>query len=162
MALNTQKQLWIVEDDEDLRYQLQGALQNAGYKVTAFFDGQPAIRHMQDYGLPHLAVIDIDLPRMDGFELSRELKSRGDVPIIFLTAKDKTRDIVSGLTEYGADDYITKPFDMDELLARIQRVLSRIANFDYVSTLPVTDIGHRLAVDFVNNRLLVKSEKCCQ
>lgn len=156
MALLT---LLIVEDEDEIRHELQNKLQEAGYEVTAFFDSPAVLRYVQDYGLPHLAVIDIDLPStMDGLELSAELKDRGDVPIIFLTGQKEEEDIIRGLKKYKADDYVTKPFSYDELLARIERVLSRIPNFDYVTS-PVYKLDTRSSVDFGNSRLLITGEK---
>jgi DNA-binding response OmpR family regulator len=156
-VLSTRKRLLVVDDDDEMVYVLRDALETTGFDVMAFYDALPALRHVQEYGLPHLALIDLELPSMHGFELSDKLKALGDVPIVFLTGQDKVEMVVNGLTYY-ADDYVTKPFEMRELLARIQRVLSRFPGFEYTQS-PIIEIDHRLAIDFSQSRLIIDGEE---
>jgi DNA-binding response OmpR family regulator len=152
MGVNEGKSLAIVEDDHDLVQLLKTALELEGYAVSVFFDALPFLRHVRDYGLPHLALIDLGLPSMHGFELSKKLKALGDVPIIFISSRDEIDTVVQGLSCF-ADDYVTKPFDMRELTARTYRVLSRIHDFGYTQS-PIIKVDDWLSVDFGKSRLL--------
>ena len=142
----------VVDDDQALALLVKDALVEKGYQVSVFFDGPPLLRHINDYGLPHLALIDLRLPSMHGFDLSERLKALGDVPIMFISNQNEIDIVVKGITHY-ADDYITKPFDIRELVARVQRLLSRMANFDYVQS-PVIKVDDWLSIDFGNSRLI--------
>jgi DNA-binding response OmpR family regulator len=113
----------ITDDDPDLLFTLQAQLEADGYRVLAASNGETALRLAQRT-LPHLAVLDLVMPVMDGFELARRLKQVGDIPIIMLTALDDEEHKVKGLELY-AQDYVTKPFSYRELHARIKRVLER-------------------------------------
>lgn len=117
----------VVEDEVAINDMLCMSLNATGYEAVPFFDGEQAaeaLAHAHDYGC---AVVDIMLPGRDGFSLLEELKSYG-VPVIFLTARDGLSDKVKGLCA-GAEDYMTKPFEMLELLIRIQKVLERKGAF---------------------------------
>jgi DNA-binding response OmpR family regulator len=113
-----------VEDDERIRSALKLALEDEGWTVEAAASGEDAIeafeRHPSD-----VVLIDIMLPGIDGFELCRTIRRSSDVPIVMVTARNDTHDIVAGL-EAGADDYLTKPFAPKELSARIRALLRRI------------------------------------
>lgn len=113
----------IVEDDPTLRLVLQDNLRSEGYHVDGVGDGVAAIRALQAMS-PDLIVLDLTLPDCDGFELLPVLRQSGQVPIILLTARTQQPEKVKGLA-LGADDYITKPFDLEELLARVRAVLRR-------------------------------------
>ncbi len=118
------KKILIIEDEPVLQETLRYNLEREGYQVTVKGDGLAglaAAREMQ----PDLIVMDIMLPGMDGFEITRLLRQRRNTPIIMLTARDAEIDRVLGL-EIGADDYITKPFSMRELLARVKAQLRRV------------------------------------
>ena len=118
--------LLIVEDDATLRAQLQQALIDAGFAVDTAADGEEGLYCALEYAID-LAVIDVGLPKRDGVSLVRELRLQGKIfPILVLTARDHWTDKVSGL-EAGADDYLTKPFHLAELLARINALLRRSA-----------------------------------
>lgn len=153
MVNNYKKHLAVVEDDPDLLDLLKEMLEAEGYSVSAYGDALPLLRYVREKGLPHLVLIDLGLPSMHGFELSSRLKALGDVPIIIISTQNEIDTVVEGLVHY-ADDYVVKPFDVRELVARIQRVLSRIPNFDYTQT-PVVRIDNWLSIDFGNSRLLV-------
>lgn len=117
----------VVEDDVAINNLLKRTLNKVGYQVTETFDGASAADYLEKEKF-NLALVDIMLPEVDGFELLPYLKEYG-VPTIFLTARDKTSDKVKGLS-LGADDYITKPFDIEELLARIAALLRRTNNLE--------------------------------
>ncbi len=113
-----------VEDDERIRAALRMALEDEGWSVVEAESGEDAVEQF-DVSLPDVVLIDIMLPGIDGFELCRTLRRSSDVPIIMVTARNDTHDVVAGL-EAGADDYLTKPFAPKELSARIRAMLRRI------------------------------------
>jgi two-component system OmpR family response regulator len=113
----------VVEDDSTLRELLKYNLQKEGYSVLTAKDGGEALE-MFDKNTPHLVILDVMLPVMSGIEVCRIIRGKSQAPIIMLTAKTKEIDKVVGL-ELGADDYVTKPFSMRELIARIKSILRR-------------------------------------
>ena len=113
----------VVEDEQSLREPLEYLLRREGYDVAGVEDGAEALKRIQQES-PDLILLDLMLPGMSGTEVCREVRTRSQVPIIMLTAKDSEVDIVVGL-ELGADDYITKPYSSRELLARVRAVLRR-------------------------------------
>ena len=116
----------VVDDEAGVLDSVGRALEREGYRVQRFSDGAEAWEAFED-SLPDLAILDILMPRMDGLELCRRLRSRSEtLPIIFLTSKDEEFDKVLGL-ELGADDYLCKPFSMRELLARVKVLFRRMA-----------------------------------
>jgi len=114
----------IVEDERNLCYLIRDNLQEQGYHVRLAFDGPSALAIAQDAG-PDLVILDIMLPGMDGLEVCRSLRQTSIVPILMLTARAEEIDRVLGL-EMGADDYLTKPFSMRELKARVHALLRRV------------------------------------
>ena len=121
--------LLIVDDDERICRSLECYLQHEGYRVGSVSDGKAMWQYYEDKQ-PDLVLLDIMLPDVDGITLARELRvKKPDTGIIMLTAKDDAIDTIVGL-EVGADDYITKPFDNRELLARIRSVLRRLSAKD--------------------------------
>lgn len=145
------KRILIVEDDAVTRRLLQQLLEQAGFEATAVGDATGALNLLQQHGLPHLVILDLGLPGMHGFDLSERIKRMGDVPIIILTGDASEDSKVEGIQSY-AEDYITKPFNVREVVARIQRVLSRITDFSYAQG-PVIQVDDHLAIDFANNRI---------
>jgi two-component system response regulator MprA len=113
----------VIEDDEGITRFLRRGLAYEGYAVDVAVDGQLGLIAARD-NPPDLVVLDLMLPGLDGLEVCRRLRAGGDVPILILTAKDGVNDRVIGL-DMGADDYMVKPFDLDELLARIRALLRR-------------------------------------
>ena len=113
----------LVDDDAALLEVTSIVLASEGYRVVTAEDGPEALRILGREGLD-LVVLDIMLPRMSGFEVLKKMREHSDVPVVLLTAKSQSVDKVVGL-ELGADDYITKPFDTKELLARIKAILRR-------------------------------------
>ena len=117
------KNILIVEDELDIQELLCAYLQEAGYQTVTAGDGVTALALFQEQPFD-LVLLDIMLPKMDGWQVCREIRKTSSVPIIMLTAKGETFDKVLGL-ELGADDYVTKPFDSKEVMARIKAVLRR-------------------------------------
>jgi two-component system alkaline phosphatase synthesis response regulator PhoP len=113
----------IVEDEPEIAGLLRSHLEPEGFRVRAVRDGEAALREVEQ-AVPDLVILDLVLPRLSGFEVSRRIRETSLVPIIMLTARDEEDDRISGL-EQGADDYITKPFSPREVVARVQAVLRR-------------------------------------
>jgi len=118
--------LVVVDDEPNIRELLSTSLRFAGFEVHAAADGNGALQLVRDLE-PDLVVLDVMLPDMDGFTVTRRMRDAGrHTPVLFLTAKDDTQDKVQGLT-VGGDDYVTKPFSLEEVVARIRAVLRRTA-----------------------------------
>jgi len=146
----------MVEDDTNVSKLITDYLTKTGYDVTGFSDGPEALEYVRQRGLPHIALVDLSLPSMHGFELANKLKSMADVPIIFVTSTGDKETIVQGLKKY-AEDFIVKPFELRELEARIQVVLARMPSFDYASE-PIVRVDEHLSIDFAHNRLVVNGK----
>ncbi|WP_309070153.1 response regulator transcription factor [Arthrobacter sp.] len=130
--------LLVVDDEPNIRELLSTSLRFAGFDVVAAANGRDALAAAETHN-PDLAVLDVMLPDMDGFTVTRRLRAAGrHFPVVFLTARDDTDDKVTGLT-VGGDDYVTKPFSLDEVVARIRAVLRR--------TRPLEDDGAVIRVD---------------
>ena len=121
--MQRQQQILIVDDDAEIRDLLRDYLQRNGYRALAVADGRE-MRHMLEENQVDLIVLDLMLPGEDGLSLCRNLRARSDIPVIMLTARGEETDRIIGL-EMGADDYLPKPFNPRELLARIKGVLRR-------------------------------------
>ena len=150
----------LVEDDKSIaRFVEKGLLENS-FSVDVAFDGEDGL-FLATHRNYELIVLDILLPKMDGRELLKRLrKMEIQTPVIFLTAKDTERDIVQGLN-LGADDYLTKPFSFNELLARIRALLRRGRGVSFPSTLQVANLildaeGHRAFRDKIKIELTPK------
>jgi two-component system response regulator MtrA len=126
----------LVEDDPSIRELAQLGLTAAGFQVTTCADGREALERLRRDAFD-LAVLDVMLPTLDGFEITREVRKDSRIPIVMLTARADATDVIVGL-ELGADDYVTKPFDMPVLVARCRAVLRR-ANAEPAE--PVLRIG---------------------
>jgi DNA-binding response OmpR family regulator len=140
---SSHSRLLIVEDDQRMRTFLAGELNCEGYSVTEAEDGQSALMHLRD-ATTDLVLLDWTLPDFSGVEICRRLRSSGDItPVLMLTCHDDIRDRVEAL-DSGADDYILKPFSIEELLARIRAQLRRtaywrgVANPDLLSCADIT------------------------
>ncbi|WP_199422799.1 response regulator transcription factor [Actinotalea solisilvae] len=122
--MSAEARLVVVDDEPTIRELLTTSLRFAGFEVHAAADGASALALVRDVE-PDLVVLDVMLPDMDGFTVTRRMRERGQqVPVLFLTARDDTSDKVTGLT-VGGDDYVTKPFSLEEVVARIRAVLRR-------------------------------------
>ncbi|NMA06309.1 MAG: response regulator transcription factor [Ruminococcaceae bacterium] len=145
------KKILVVDDEKNICELLRLYLEKEGYEVVISLDGEDAIEKHRTEN-PDLILLDIMLPITDGWEVCRRIRERSEVPIIMLTAKGQTFDKVMGL-ELGADDYIVKPFDMKEVLARIKAVLRRSGKMDegevVYDKLSVNIVDYKLKVDGV-------------
>jgi two-component system, OmpR family, response regulator CssR len=118
--------IYLVEDEENLNQLLTSYLVKEGWNVTSFFNGNDALTALKERNQPHLWILDIMLPDVDGFELLREIKAcNPDVPVIFISARDADLDRILGL-ELGSDDYLAKPFLPRELVIRAKKLLTRV------------------------------------
>ncbi|HEY57926.1 MAG TPA: response regulator transcription factor [Anaerolineae bacterium] len=128
----------LIEDDEGIVRFLRRALSYEGYTVNVATDGETGLE-MALQTLPDLVILDWMLPGMDGLEVLRRLRAHGQWPVLMLTAKDAIQDRVEGL-DMGADDYLTKPFNLDELLARIRALLRRTQTSEAPEVLRFADL----------------------
>ncbi|MBL0742083.1 response regulator transcription factor [Chryseolinea lacunae] len=121
------RRILLVEDDENMRFMLQDNLEMAGYSVCAIEDGQTALSTFMKESFD-LCVVDVMLPKKDGFTLATDIRRLNvQIPIVFLTAKNLKEDRIHGF-KIGADDYITKPFSLEEFLLRIEAIVKRVYN----------------------------------
>jgi DNA-binding response OmpR family regulator len=138
--MKTNAKILLVEDDKNLGFVVQDNLKMAGYKVTLCSDGKEGLKKFND-GDYDLCLLDVMLPKKDGFELAEDIRKINlSTPIIFLTAKSMTEDKIKGFKS-GADDYLCKPFDMQELLLRIEAVLKRSSQTMPQATTGVFSLG---------------------
>jgi DNA-binding response OmpR family regulator len=121
--MNDKARVLVVEDDPDIGDVVRRSLRREGYDVRLAEDGGTALDEAAVFE-PDAVVLDLGLPQVDGIEVSRRLRAGGDVPILMLTARDSVESRVEGL-DSGADDYLVKPFDLQELLARLRALLRR-------------------------------------
>jgi two-component system response regulator MtrA len=128
----------LVEDDASIREVATLGLEQAGLRVTAAGDGREGLDRFRRGGVD-LVVLDVMLPSLDGFEVCREIRRESQAPIVMLTARSELHDVVVGL-ELGADDYVTKPFELPELVARVKAVLRRAAPAGDGATISVSGL----------------------
>jgi two-component system response regulator RegX3 len=141
----------VVDDETTLRETLLEALELEGFRAIAAADGREALLRFRA-DRPDLVLLDLMLPELSGVEVCRILRAESAVPIIMLTAKDSELDKVVGL-ELGADDYVTKPFSLRELTARIRAIFRRAEQAEIASPPPLVEVG-RVQVDLAGHRLL--------
>lgn len=123
--MDTPYLVYLVDDETNLLELLQSYLQNAGLQVRAFANGTEVLSVLEEEQQPHLWILDIMLPDIDGYELLRLIRQKSNVPIIFISARDQDVDKIIGL-ELGSDDYLAKPFLPRELVIRAKKLLQRI------------------------------------
>lgn len=150
---STAYRVLIVDDSPLILQMVKDAMEAAHFEVLTAVSGEEALSQIERFGLPHLAIVDINMPGMDGFEFCEAIHGYTDLPIIMLTAVDEEETIVQAIEQY-AEDYVTKPFSQAELVARTRRVLRRVGNFAYTldSTMVVDD---RLQVDFATRQAVL-------
>jgi two-component system, OmpR family, response regulator len=142
MDVVTVARVLVVEDEVNVRFVTVGALRLGGYDVTEVGTGREALALLGSAttALPDLVVLDVMLPDLDGFEVCKRVRADGvDVPILFLTARDGTDDRLRGLT-IGGDDYLTKPFSVEELVARVRVILRRVGKSGHAQLFKAGDI----------------------
>ncbi len=152
----TAQRILVVDDDPAILRLVGDKLDRAGFEVMTASSGQGALEVIGRYGLPHLAIVDINMPGMDGFEFCRTVQKFSDLPAIMLTAVDEEETVIRGI-EYYAEDYVTKPFSPRELVARVRRVLRRIGDFGYTLAAQ-TRIDERLTIDFPQQQAVVNGQ----
>jgi two-component system response regulator RegX3 len=147
----------VVDDEESYRDALSVALEREGFRVALAADGQEALDQFEATR-PALVLLDVMLPRISGVDVCRELRSRSRVPIIMVTARSAEIDAVVGL-EVGADDYVSKPFRLRELIARVRAALRRSSEDDTVDTAPqeVLEVGD-VRLDAGRHEVFVRGE----
>ncbi|NOZ28750.1 MAG: response regulator transcription factor [Chloroflexi bacterium] len=140
----------VVDDDPPSVKMISFLLQEEGYDVVTASNGLDALR-LVDETAPDLIILDVMMPNMDGLEVCQRIRRRTDIPIIFLSAKGETADRVAGL-DLGADDYLPKPFEPAELLARVRAVMRRVEGGGLGEPHAVLEVG-RFRLDPVTNRV---------
>lgn len=151
-----QYKILIVDDDENICELLRLYLEKDGFETVVANNGEQAVDYAAKY-TPDLILLDIMLPKLDGWQVCREIRKSSDVPIIMLTAKGETFDKILGL-ELGADDYISKPFDTKEVIARIKAVLRRSSDKD--KALQIQEVKYdKLRINLTNYELEVNGVK---
>ena len=146
----------LVDDDPQLIKLVRANLESVGYRVLIAMDARSALK-LVDMEVPDMIILDIMLPGVDGYELCQRIREFSSTPIIMLTAKVEDVDKVRGL-RLGADDYLTKPFSVQELLARIEAVLRRTGSSEEANV-PPTFTGGDISVDFVQRRVTVRGQE---
>jgi len=141
----------VIEDEPDLQRALTRALRDEGYAVDAAAEGEEGLFKAESYDYDAV-LLDVMLPKLDGWEILKRLRKTKKTPVLMLTARDASRDRVRGL-DTGADDYVVKPFDLDELLARLRALIRRSAN----QTSNVIEIGG-VKVDIAARNVLLKDK----
>lgn len=154
--MNERKRILVVDDEPQITRVLRRSLQTHGYDVRTAADGEAALDVMHDWP-PDLVVTDLTMPGMDGIELCRQLRAQSALPIIILSVKGEEQTKVKAL-DAGADDYVTKPFGMDELLARIRAALRRLSAKDPAGQTPQLATGD-FQLDLAAHRILVRGSE---
>ena len=145
----------IIEDEKPMAEAISYTLEKEGYEASIATDGESGLRHCQS-GDYELVILDLMLPGLDGLEILKRVRQEGDIPILILTAKDSEVDKVVGL-ELGADDYVTKPFIMRELLARVKTILRR-STVAAVEKEPSFLEGGDVRIDIDRHQVTVRGE----
>jgi two-component system KDP operon response regulator KdpE len=153
--MTSQAKILVIEDEEDLTHLLTFRFQQEGYEVLSAANGVEGLRILQQEH-PHLVVLDVMMPRMNGWETCKRIREYSDVPIIMLTALGQETDKVRGL-ELGADDFVTKPFSMAEFVARVRAALRR--GRQPLAENVTVQIDERLTVDRAQRRVVVDGQK---
>lgn len=149
-----QNKIFIVDDDSNIAELLKLYFEKENYRVSTFVSGQDMLEELDKF-MPDIVLLDIMMPKMDGYDVLKELRKNSKIPVIFLTAKGDTFDKCLGL-ELGADDYVVKPFDPKEVLARVKAVLRRVSekcNDDSISVSNLTVDQAQYAVVYHNKTL---------
>ncbi len=146
----------VVDDDERIVRMIRLNLEHDGYSVIEANSGMEAINQVREK-LPHLVILDVMMPGMDGFETLSLIRETSQVPVIMLTAKGEEEDRIRGL-ELGADDYITKPFSPRELMSRIKAVLRRTEGTSGMDTGEVIEVDEHLKLDFGKREVWLDSQ----
>jgi len=153
--MTSQAKILVIEDEEDIVHLLKFRFEQEGYEVLSAANGVEGLRILQQEH-PHLVLLDVMMPRMNGWETCKRIRQYSDVPIIMLTALWEETDKVRGL-EMGADDFVTKPFSLAELIARVRAALRR--GRQPLSENGTVQIDERLIVDRARRQVVVDGQK---
>lgn len=149
----SERRVLIVDDDAKLRETVTMVLDPQGYRTQTAATGKDGLHQAREYA-PDLLLLDVNLPDMEGFDVVRELRRFSNVPVLMLTGRAESTDIVSGL-DSGADDYLTKPFKADELLARVRALLRRVPSVDQ----PISVADNQVEIDTKTRVVRVRGEQ---
>lgn len=151
------QRILVVDDDPSNLRLLDVKFQEAGFEVLLAESGEQALDLIARRGLPHLATVDLNMPGMGGFEFVRRVQAFCDLPVIILTADSEEETVIRAIQDY-AEDYVVKPFNPRELVARIQRVLRRMGDFSYTLD-GLTRVDSTPSVDFAQQRAIVQGKE---
>ena len=154
--MSTKTTILLVDDDHQIIRFVRANLEAAGYRVITSTNPLEAIE-LVDLEMPDMIILDVMMPGIDGYEFCQRIREFSNMPIIMLTARDETQDKVKGLS-LGADDYLTKPFSVQELMARVEAVLRRVKSPEEAGTRPSFVAGD-LRVDFALRRVTLKEQE---
>jgi DNA-binding response OmpR family regulator len=153
----TAKRILVIDDNAHTLLIVGRALEKAGFEVQTTASGEEALEQIQENGLPHLAIVDINMDGMSGLEFCEKVQQYSDLPVIMLTGVEKEETVVQVIELY-AEDYVTKPFSPNELVARVRRVLRRLGDFTYTLA-PLTVVDDNLKVNFSECNAFVGGEQ---
>jgi DNA-binding response OmpR family regulator len=148
----------VLDDNYSMQRLVTAALQKSGFQVSTVSSAEEGLDHIKRFGLPHLALVDIHMPfGMSGLDFCQNILAFSDLPIIMLTAVNENETIIHAIDQF-AEDYITKPFNPGELVARVRRVLRRIGDFAYTLTAD-TVVDEHLSVSFPFQRVYINGNE---
>jgi two-component system, OmpR family, alkaline phosphatase synthesis response regulator PhoP len=149
------KKILVIDDDVNLGQAIKMTFARAGAEVFTAVDGRDGLRQFYEHR-PDLVILDVRMPDIDGWETCRQIRLLSNIPIIMLTTMDKDEDVLRGF-DYGADDFVTKPFSREVLLARARAVLRRVELLNEADTQSLYSDGY-LSIDLRKRRILVNGE----
>jgi len=152
---NTARRILVADDDPSIATLIQVTLKDPRYEIVAVKNGLEALKEFEGNKFD-VVILDVMMPYVDGFEACQRIRERSDVPIVILTSRDGTDDVVHGF-ELGADDYITKPFKTAELIARVESILRRVEGYKHRVAPPIVRVGE-LVIDEPRHRVSVRGE----
>jgi DNA-binding response OmpR family regulator len=153
-ASSTSRRILIADDDPSIVNLIQITLKDPRYDIVAVNNGLEALQAFEAKSPFDVVILDVMMPYVDGFEACEKIREQSDVPIVILTSRDGTDDVVHGF-ELGADDYITKPFKIAELIARVEAILRRVEGYKHRVAPPIVRIGE-LMIDEPRHRVTVR------
>jgi DNA-binding response OmpR family regulator len=156
-GVRRQRRVLVVEDNTDLRSLVEMKFANLGYEVVVAVNGKHALDVIRQRGLPDVAIVDIHMPEMNGIEFCEEIQQISDLPVIMLTAINDDETIVHAIEHY-AEDYVVKPVNLKELVARVERVLRRLGNSSLAQSAEI-QIDERLAANFTQQVAIVDGQR---
>lgn len=150
------KKILVVDDNSYTLRLVRATLEQAGYQVSTAISGEEALTLIDRHGMPHLAIVDLHMPGMSGFEFCYQVHEYSDLPVIMLTAVGSEETVIEGLEKH-AEDYIVKPFSGPELVLRVSNVLHRMGDFSYTLEAS-TVVDDRLMINFPRREAIVDGQ----